>query len=143
MDHRSQKSSSLLANGSNPNFGERVPLESLLALGDARCDVCLDLNLDANGKSDTAKSVKMNYFEALETESYGCRFCALICQGLRAFGAKIHDSSTLIKISAISGKPFYVQWDDQITKWSTCEIFATSGTWLFKTSHDFHEIHLL
>jgi len=128
MDHRSQKSSSLSANGSHPNFGEGVPLESQLALGDVRCDVCLDLNIVANRKSLKAKSVKMNYFEALETESYGCRFCALICQGLRAFGAKIHDSSPVITISAVDGNPFYVQWDDEITKWSTCEIFATSGT---------------
>ena len=98
-----------------PNFLSRIPL---------------DLNLHAGESNSAVTAIRMSFFEAVESALIGCRFCSLICQGLKTLGAQIAELPCIVTVPTGHGKPFYISWDNQPDKglYQSCSVFwVTSG----------------
>ena len=91
------------------------------------CSICQDLNLLPGKGTSAPKAIRMSYFEVVESAIIGCRFCSLICQGLKTLDARIKESSFIIAVSAQLEKPFYVSWDDELSQRRALELFTISG----------------
>lgn len=109
-----------------PEYGSRS-IFNRSEMNEPLCSICLNLGLDTVGGVSTKKGIRLSYFEAVESSLIGCRFCSLICRGLKTVGAQITESSCIVTVSATRGTPFYVSWDDRSSQRAALELFASPG----------------